>query len=283
MPEGITAKTRLLGVMGWPVEHSKSPLMQGAALRAAGLDYAYVAMPVTPDRVEEAVRGLRALGFRGCNVTIPHKVSVLKEMDELTETAAGVGAVNTIRIEEDGRLTGHNTDADGALDAVEQETGVSAEDAHVVVIGAGGAARGSVYGAAKRGAAKITLVNRTKSRAEELTAEMQRHFPSIEFHVPQSVEADTLSDARIVLQMTSLGMKDGHPLPIDPALLPADCVALEAVYAPLQTRWKTACEERGIRTIDGLAMLVAQGALSFEYWTGVAPDREVMRRALMDG
>lgn len=276
----ITAKTRLLGVMGWPVGHSRSPLMHAAAIAKAGIDYAYVAFPVRPENVVEAVRGLRALGFRGCNVTIPHKEAVVACIDELTPTAQRAGAVNTIVVEDDGRLVGHNTDVAGAMDAVQQETGAVAEGRHVLVLGGGGAARAAACGAAERRASKVTIVNRTVEKAQRIADEFAARFPETKFRATSEIRAHNLADVAIVLQVTSLGMKPGDPLPVDPALLPADCVALEAVYAPLETEWLKACRARGLRTVDGLAMLVAQGALSFEMWTGVPADRAAMRAAI---
>lgn len=277
----ITAKTRLLGVMGWPVGHSRSPVMHAAAIAKAGLDYAYVAFPVRPERVGEAVLGLRALGFRGCNVTLPHKEAVVPFMDELTPIASRAGVVNTIIVEDDGRLIGHNTDVAGALDAVEQDTGVRAAGRHVVVLGGGGAARAAVCGAGERGASRVTIVNRTVEKVQRIAEEFRVRYPRTTFAVPAAVDADAVSDAAIVIQATSLGMKPGDALPMDPALLPRDAVALEAVYVPLETEWLKACRARGMRTVDGLAMLVAQGALSFEMWTNVSADRAAMRAAIV--
>lgn len=281
VPE-ISGTTRLLGVIGWPVEHSRSPRMQNAALRAAGLDYAYVPLAVPPDRVGEAVRGLRALGFRGANVTIPHKIAVMEHLDELTPAARGIGAVNTITVEPDGRLLGDNTDCDGAMEAVEEAFGVTARGEEVIVIGAGGAARATAWGAAARGARRVTLVNRTLERAEALARSLALHHPGTEFRVIAAPTSEQLRGARLIFQMTSLGMKPGDPLPLDPALLPREAIALEAVYSPLQTAWMQRCRDRGIRVVDGLAMLVAQGARSFQIWTGQPADRAAMRQALSD-
>ncbi|MBX3730314.1 MAG: shikimate dehydrogenase [Candidatus Sumerlaeia bacterium] len=278
---GITGKTGVLGVIGWPVAHSRSPQMQAAAIAAAGLDLAYVALPVEPARVGDAVRGLRALGFRGCNVTIPHKVAVIEYLDELTPAARGIGAVNTIEVRSDGRLVGHNTDADGGLAAVAFETGADAGGADVLVLGAGGAARAVAWGAAARGARRVTFVNRTRGKADALVADLATAHPRTDFRVLESPVAADLATVGIVFQMTSLGMKPDDPLPLDPALLPAGAAGLEAVYSPLETPWLRACRARGLRIADGLTMLVGQGALAFEIWTGQTADREAMRRALV--
>lgn len=278
----ITGKTRLLGVIGWPVEHTRSPGMQAAAIEAAEVDFTYVPLPVAPERVGEAVRGLRALGFRGVNVTVPHKQAVIPFLDTLSPTAQGIGAVNTIVVEEDGTLRGENTDADGALHALEEETGTNVRGASVAVIGAGGAGRAAAFGAAQRGAARVVLLNRTADRARVIAEDLRKVFPQTRVDVPEAPTRETLADCSIFLQMTSLGMKPGDALPLDPALMPAEAVGLEAVYAPLETPWRKGCQARGMRIVDGLAMLVAQGARSFELWTGRPADTAAMRRALME-
>jgi shikimate dehydrogenase len=254
--------------------------MQAAAIQSAGLDFAYVPLPVHPEKLPEAVWGLRALGFRGCNVTIPHKVAVVGLMDELTPAARGICAVNTILLSEDGRLVGDNTDCEGAFDAIEDGTGVSPAGLEVLVIGAGGAAMACAWGAAARGAEVVRLLNRTKSKAEEIVRAMASQHPATRFEVVGSGDREAIGACRIVLQMTSLGMKPGDALPLDPGLVRSDAVVLEAVYSPLETPWLGACRERGLRAVDGLAMLVGQGALSFERWTGVHADRRAMKAAI---
>jgi shikimate dehydrogenase len=255
-------------------------MMHAAAIEAAGLDYAYVPLAVSPDRLAEAVRGLGALGFRGCNVTIPHKVAVAGLMDALTPAARGIGAVNTILLEEDGRLVGDNTDCEGAFDAIEDVTGVSPAGREVLVIGAGGAAMACAWGAAARGARVVRVLNRTRARAEEVVRAMAAQHPGCHFEVVACTDRERIAACGIVLQMTSLGMKPGDALPLDPETLDSDAVVLEAVYSPLVTPWLQRCRERGLRAVDGLAMLVGQGALAFERWTGVRADRRAMKAAI---
>ncbi len=279
----INGETRLLGVMGWPVSHSRSPVMHAAAIQSAGLNYAYVPVSVHPDRVAEAVNGLRALGFRGCNVTIPHKTAIIPFMDELTPTAKGAGAVNTIVIEDDGRMVGDNTDVAGAYDAILAEKGANVEGGHVIVVGAGGAARACAWGGGDRGAARVTIVNRTVEKAVALAEEFGPVFPGTAYEAARTTTPELLANATVVLQMTSLGMKPGDSLPFDPQHLSPSAVVLEAVYAPLETELLAECRHRRISTVDGLSMLVAQGALSLEKWTGVEVDRLAMRTALLTG
>ena len=278
----INGSTRLLGVIGWPVRHSRSPQMHAAAIEAAGLDLAYVPMEVAPERLADAIAGLRALGFLGCNVTIPHKVGVAQLADELTPAARAIGAANTLTFRPDSSIEGHNTDAEGAFEALEGDLpGFSAKGATVLVLGAGGTARGVAWGAAARGAARVLILNRTVATAQALAAEMQGLWPGREFRaLHEASQVSQLDQLDVVLQATSLGMKPADALPIDPAMLPATAAVLEAVYSPLETPFLAACRARGMRCVDGLSMLVAQGALSFERWTGIRPDRAAMRRAI---
>lgn len=281
----ITGTTRLLGVMGWPIAHTRSPRMHAAAIRAAGLDLAYVPLPVRPDALGDAVSGLRALGFIGCNVTIPHKVEVARLCDLLTPAARGIGAVNTLIIDQaTGHITGGNTDTDGAFEAVEEETGVGVSGRSVLILGGGGTAQAVAWGAGARGAAEVLLLNRTREKAQRLADEMAPQHPATRFRAVGLDEVRaSWGEVAVVFQLTSLGMKPDDPLPLDPALLPAGCVVLEAVYSPLETPFLRACRGRGLRVVDGLGMLVAQGARSFELWTRVSPNRAAMKAAVMSG
>ena len=174
----IYGHTRVAAVIGWPIEHSVSPPMHNAAFRALGMDWCYVAFAVPPERLAEAVAGARALGVRGMNVTVPHKLALLPLMDELTPAARAIGAANTIIFGDDGRLRGHNTDAAGFSRAL-GEAGVATEGVHALVLGAGGAARAVVYALALAGA-QITLLNRTPERAEALATEFGGLNPAAE-------------------------------------------------------------------------------------------------------
>lgn len=277
----ITGKTRLLGVMGDPVSHSKSPEMHAAALEEAGLDVAYVPLPVKAERLEEAVRGLRALGFVGCNVTLPHKEGVAKLMDELTPEARLAGTVNTIRIEENGRLFGHNTDVVGAVNALTGQ-GANFQGAEVLILGAGGAARGSAIGAALAGASRITFLNRNLDRARRLAAEFKElnEIAHCEFQVVESPAVIDFEKVGIVLQMTSLGMREDDPMPLSPEVLTSDTFILEAVYSPPVTKFLNKSLSLGLPSVDGFHMLIEQGAASFEFWFGKSPSRERMAQVL---
>lgn len=285
----LTGKSRLLGIMGWPVAHSRSPQMQNAAIRAAGLDAVYVPLPVHPDNLGHVVRTLPMLGFVGVNVTIPHKQRVIEFLDKLTPEAETIGAVNTIRVEKDGKLTGHNSDCLGAVGAMEND-GTTVKGKTAVIIGAGGAGRGVAAGCAMAGARRIIILNRNRLKSWDLVDELKSKIRPAEgiewqeFDLKAGFDPAALDwhSVDAVYQMTSLGMEGDETLPMDVGLLRPDCHVLEAVYAPLETPFLKAARARGLRTSDGLAMLLEQGALSFQFWFGKAPDRQVMRGALSD-
>ena len=281
----ISAATRVLGVIGHPVAHSFSPAMHNAAIAALGVDYVYVAFCVAPDRTGDAVRGMRALGIRGLNVTIPHKLSVMDHLDDVSGEAAAVGAVNTISLESDGRLVGCNTDVYGLMTALRLTAGLDALPPHAVVLGAGGVARAAVYGlGGAQGVSRITILNRTVERAERL-AESLRGITGKPIDVrPTSAMREAFRDAGLVVNATSAGM---HPneqdSPVaDEALLHPGLTVYDTVFNPLDTRLMKQARARGARAFGGLDMLVFQGARSFEIWTGLKPSAEVMKAAVMD-
>jgi shikimate dehydrogenase len=256
-----------LGVCGWPVAHSRSPQMHNAALAAVGLqDWRYVRLPLPPELFAETVRALPAAGFRGANVTIPHKRAALALADEATDAAQAIGAANTLTFFEDGRIHADNTDAPGLLAALgEDPAGRSA-----LVLGAGGAGRAAAWALASAGA-DVAIWNRTPERARALAAEL-------------GVRAVTTAEpAQILVQCTSVGLHDPDAtfkaLPLRADDLGAGSLVVDMVYRAGGTRLLEAARTRGARVIDGLEILIAQGAASFERWTGLAAPREAMREA----
>lgn len=276
----INGETKLLGVMGWPVSHTKSPLFQNAGLRADGVNAVYVPLPVAPENVGDAVRGLRALGFVGCNVTIPHKLAVMPFLDRLTGAASLIGAVNTIRIERDGSLTGENTDWQGIVKAL-QLTGGELWGKSVAIVGAGGAGRAAAVACHLEDSRRIIVLNRTKDRADELV-DWLRDIPEneAEVHAATLEEGCDWENIDVVLQMSSIGMHNEGIVPVPVDRLPAHCHVLDAVYAPLETRFLREARERGLKTTDGLEMLLQQGIAAYEFWLGTKPNRDAMRAAL---
>jgi shikimate dehydrogenase len=253
----------LTGVLGFPVAHSRSPAMMNAAFAALGLDWRYVKLPVPPERFAETARALPGSGYRGANVTIPHKLAACELADELTPAAAAIGAANTLRFE-DGRVLADNTDAGGLLDALgEDPRGRSA-----LVLGAGGAGRAAVW-ALREAGAEVAVWNRTSDRATALAAEQ-----GVEVAATPGRAVDMLVNA------TSLGLH-GEDLPAELELRPAGLV-VDLVYGPAPTALCRWAESAGARVVDGLEVLVRQGARSLEWWTGHRAPLDVMRRASSD-
>jgi shikimate dehydrogenase len=259
-----------LGVCGWPVAHSRSPQMHNAALRATGLeDWRYLRLPLPADLFAETVRALPAAGFRGVNVTIPHKAAALALADGASDAALEIGAANTLTFE-DGRILADNTDAPGLLDAVGESYSLAGRSA--LVLGAGGSARAVVWALRRSGVADIAIWNRTPERARALAADLGGRA----VETPEPVE--------IVVNCTSVGLHDPaetfKALPIDADSLGAGSLVVDLVYRAGGTRLLEAARTRGASVIDGLDILVAQGAASFERWTGRAAPRQAMREAV---
>lgn len=282
----ISGKTAVVGLIGYPVSHSISPPMHNSAFASLGLDWTYVPLPVPtePDsRTAEAVLGLRALGLRGCNVTVPHKQSLIPYLDRVSQAVEAIGAVNTIRVEEDGSLFGDNTDAPGFVRDL-ADHGTDADGMNALVLGAGGSARAVVFGLAEAGCRSIAILNRTRSKAEELATTMQDFFPhcSITAGDLATALAAAAHGADLIVNSTSLGMTpqvDTTPWDESIAFRP-DQVVYDLVYNPAQTRFLRNASCDGAKTINGLGMLVWQGAISFEIWTARDAPVEVMRQAV---
>lgn len=277
----LDSHTVMYGVFGDPVRHSKSPIMLNRAFEASGLNAAYAAFHILPGTLKDAVAGIRALGFRGVNVTIPHKVEVMSYLDEIDEGAQAIGAVNTI-VNDGGKLIGYNTDGIGYVRSLKEETGIRLEGKKVLMIGAGGAARGVGYALAREGAAHLFIANRTKAKADELAASMSA-FASASSHGTDKLQ-QLAAEADLIVNNTSLGMHpdvDGTPIPAE--WIREDAVASDLVYNPLVTRFLREAKARGAIAHSGLGMFVYQGAYAFEYWTGlpapVAAMREVVERS----
>ncbi len=278
--------TTLLGIFGDPVEHSRSPRMHGAAIAVLGLDAVYVPLHVRAEKLPAAVEALSALGFRGVNVTLPHKQTIMALMHELDETAEAIGAVNTVVCEGDA-LIGRNTDAPGLRRSLE-EHGLSLGGMRALVLGAGGAARASVVALAHAGAERIVAASRTVERADQmmrdLASAMRNHASSLESKALASIES-ALPDMDLVIQATSATLNGGvdaerfaAQLPLEQ--LPEAAWVVDLVYEPRQTTVLRKASARGLRTVDGLGMLLHQGALSFEHWLGQSPPLGAMREAL---
>lgn len=278
----ISGTTRLTGIIGWPVAHSLSPAMHNAAFAALGLDMAYVALPVPPRRVGPAVEGLAALGFRGVNVTMPHKAAVLPHLDTASDDARLISAVNTIVIDHNGALAGHNTDVGGFVAALREVVPETLDGAGVLLVGAGGAARAAALGLARLGVARCTVVVRRPAQGEELARMLAPAAPRLRFAVVALDELDgaAVRGADIVVNATPLGMDESLKVPgvlVDN--IRRDHIVYDVVYGQRPTTSLARARAQGARAIDGSAMLAWQAALAFELWTGRAAPLEVMRSA----
>jgi len=279
----ITGRTRVLGVVGHPVEHTSSPAMHNAAIQALGLDYVYVAFHVRPEGLGQALAGMRGLELHGLNVTVPHKLAVMEWLDEISEEACTIGAVNTV-VRHEGRLTGHNTDAYGALAALRQDGGLDRLPARVALLGAGGAARAILYGLLGRPEVEeVLLLNRTVDRAEQLANDLDPQAAKVRVGRLGPDSGGRVREAGLLVNATSVGMhprEDESPL-ADPGCLRPGMVVLDIVYNPLRTRLLAQAEAAGARAVPGLGMLAHQGARSFALWTGVEPPVAVMLEAAL--
>jgi len=279
----LTGKTKLCGLIGDPVEHTMSPAMHNAAFAKMGLDFVYVPFRVKPEDLPQAVAGMKALNIRGLNVTIPHKVAIRSLRGELDPLAEKIGAVNTV-VNDSGILQGFNTDAIGFLEALMQR-GAEPKGKKVVVLGAGGAGRAASFVLAERGA-QLLILNRRQELgwAEELAEQLTQAFGK-EVRAMELTDgnlAQALDGAYILVNATSVGMTPNtDETPVGADLLKPSLVVFDVVYNPVKTKLMRQAEQIGAQTISGLEMLVWQGALAFELWTGAKPPVELMRKEVL--
>jgi len=289
VPEGVVKKPPsfprepgLLGIVGNPVRASLSPAMQQAALRHAKLDACYRAFEIAPDQLRPVLRALPPLGFWGINVTIPYKEKVVALLDEVDEQAGAIGAVNTVVVR-DGRLFGHNTDAEGFRVALEIEGRTALPGARVLIVGAGGAARAVAFACLARGCGQLLIANRTAARARSLCRALRANFPAADVAaaVTGGAEGNRLvGSCGVVVNTTPLGGNPADPPPVPLAALRRGQTVVDIVYRPRRTPLLLAAAAAGATTVDGLQMLLHQGALAFALWTGREAPTAVMRRAL---
>lgn len=259
----------MAGVMGHPVMHSRSPMLHNYWLEKHRLAGHYMPLAVKPEEIEKALRALPALGFAGCNLTMPHKETAVGVMDRVSPLVRKVGAMNCVVVASDGSLEGHNFEAFGYAESLVQEIpGWRADAGPIVVLGAGGGARAVVAGLAERGAREIRVINRSPARAEKLVHDLGS--PAVAR--PWDSRHDALADAVLVVNATSQGMHGQRPLDIDLAKLPASAAVSDLVYAPKETLFLATARARGNRTVNGLGMLLNQARPAFKAWFGVMPE-----------
>ena len=276
----IDGKTDLVGVMGWPISHSFSPAMHNAALKALGLNWVYIPLPVPPGRVGDALRGLPALGFRGVNVTVPHKQAVMPFLDEVSGAAQAIGAVNTILVESESRISGFNTDWRGFLaDLAAQDVAIDGRDC--LVLGAGGSARAVVHGLSRENG-RVYLLARRVSQAQQVASAIGGD--AVVQVRPLEALAETALELQtpLVVNTTPLGMTPAVEQSVWPeeTPVPAGSFFYDLVYNPAETQFMRQALAAGCRTSNGLGMLLRQGAAALALWAGMEPDLLIMKVAL---
>ena len=263
----ISGSTRVYGILGHPVAHSLSPLMQTFAFQHLHLDCLYAPFPVLPERLPQALAGALALGVGGLNVTIPHKEAIMPLLDEVTAEAELIGAVNTVAIR-DGRTIGYNTDGVGFLLPL-RELNLSFAAASACLLGAGGAARAIAIALLQAGCPELTLCNRTAARAQRLSDELRQHFPQTRLRcAPFENAADAAREATLIVNATSLGLHPSDPQPLPATAFRPEHVVYDIIYRPLYTTFLQTARQRGARVAPGIEMLIGQGAEAFRIWTG---------------
>ncbi|GIX46607.1 MAG: shikimate dehydrogenase (NADP(+)) [Candidatus Tectimicrobiota bacterium] len=273
----LSGTTRLYGLMGYPLGHSLSPFMHTLAFHHHGLDSLYVPFPVPPTRLPEAVRGAVALGVQGFNVTIPHKEAILPLLDELAPEAELMGAVNTVCVV-DGRTRGHNTDGQGFLQPL-QALSLRVSELPALVLGAGGAARAVAVALLQAGCPALTLANRTYERGERLAVALQQRFPHAQVRaVPLTRAADSAAECRLIVNATAVGLASGQAELLPAACLRAEHIVYDLVYRPLYTALLQTARRHEATVIPGIEMLLGQGAVAFQLWTGLPFPMDLVRQ-----
>ncbi|MBD8499042.1 shikimate dehydrogenase [Paenibacillus arenosi] len=278
----ISSNTQLLAVIGDPIRQSKSPLMHNAALQACHWDGVYTAFQVPSEQLEQAIAGMRALGIKGMNVTIPHKEQVIHYLDQLDESASASGAVNTI-VNDNGTLIGYNTDGLGYVRSLKEESGVDVSSASILIIGAGGAARGIAYALLREGCHKLYVANRTQDRAIQLAEDLAKFGTVFPIGIDEGIPDLHPDEVNVVIQTTSVGM---HPnvdeSPVAGSWLRQHMVVSDIIYNPLRTKLLQSAEQLGATVHEGLGMFVYQGAIAFELWTQQPAPTALMRQTVYD-
>ncbi len=274
-------KAELVACLGQPVAENPTGAMQEAAFAALGLNWRYLTVEVSPDKLKDAILGVRAFGMQGINLTIPHKVAVIEHLDEIAPDAALIGAVNTVR-REGGKLIGENTDGKGFLRGVRENGGLDPKGKRVVVLGAGGAARAIVAELALAGAGDLLVVNRSLPRGETMVSDLRSRTKAQIRLEPWQGTYVVPPNVDLLVNATSIGLyPDIHSMPpVDLRDAHRDMLVCDVVFNPPDTLFLQAARERGMPTVDGLAMLVYQGVIGFELWTGQRAPQEVMMQAL---
>jgi shikimate dehydrogenase len=280
----INGETKLTGIIGYPLIYTLSPKIQNAAFINAGLNWCYVPLRIENKNLPDAVRGLKALGFKGVNVTMPYKEVVLEYMDEITSYAKMVNAVNTIFLVEE-KLVGYNTDGAGFLASIQKNTDFDLKDKAALIIGAGGAAKSVVISLASAGVRKIIILNRTFEKAQIIEKLLKENFKDVETKIFDSTSnlEKVISETDIIVNTTPIGMSlkvNESPVPVE--YISSRHFVYDLIYRPKETFLLNQAKKRGAKTLNGISMLIYQGAESFKIWTGIYPQIDSMLKAIND-
>ncbi|NLC76995.1 MAG: shikimate dehydrogenase [Clostridia bacterium] len=280
---GSDNTSRLVGIIGYPLGHSLSPAMHNGAFQHLGLGYHYVAFPVKPEDLAQAIAGLKALNIAGCNVTIPYKEKVIPLLDHLDRDAALLGAVNTI-VNRDGELWGYNTDGAGFLRSLREVGKIEVDGRSVLIMGAGGAARAVAFALAKEGAGRLIIANRSRDKGEKLAADIRQHFacPVQTCDLAMPSLREELKSVQLLINTLPLGMfpqTEAMP-PVEPEWLKPPITVCDLIYNPPKTKLLAMAEKQGCPVLNGEGMLVYQGAAAFKLWTGYEAPVDIMRSVI---
>ncbi|MBI4649878.1 shikimate dehydrogenase [Candidatus Desantisbacteria bacterium] len=278
----MPATIQLLGIFGFPISHTLSPYMHNAVCKKLNLPYFYAPFEISSEKLDKAIDSVRTLKISGINITIPHKEKVIQYLDEISSEAKLIGAVNTIK-NDNGKLIGYNTDGKGFIAALKEDTGILPGKRSFLIFGAGGACRSIAIQLALDGAKKIIIANRTLDKAENIADNIRKNIPACDVQaILLNKIADIISDEYILINTTPLGMKESDSPIFDYSLLSKIKIVVDIIYNPPQTPLLKEAQKFDARTANGLNMLVFQGALAFEIWTGIKPPILVMREALIE-
>lgn len=281
----INTQTKLYGLLGYPLSHSFSPLMQNAAFEECKLNNIYIPIEAVPENLEAVVKGIAKMNFGGFNITKPYKLDIMKYLDEIDDYASCIGAVNTVNIK-DGKLKGYNTDGTGFLRSFEKSTGSKITGKNVFILGSGGASRAISMTLALNKAKDIYICNRTYDKAVELSNNINKQFGNVSRAIPMGHEImkSAINNSHVFINTTSIGMLPYSDVsPIDKMIINKNLVVCDAVYNPRKTKLILDAENIGCKTVLGLGMLVYQGIEAFEIWTGISAPEELMVKKVDEG
>lgn len=275
----VTSKTKIYGLLGYPVKHSLSPLIHNAAFKTKGIDACYLCFETKPEDIKQAIDGIRALNIQGVNLTIPHKEIAVPYLDEIDKDAEIIGAINTI-VRRKNRLIGYNTDAEGFIKALKKDLKLDLKRKSVFLFGAGGAGKAVAISLAKYGAKQIFVVEKNKKKAKSLLESIKRNFPHTQIELTHSHNQEAIKKAHLLVNATPIGMNPNDNLIVNPVYFSSRLNIFDIVYNTAETKLLRVARKKGLKAINGLGMLIYQAALSFELWTGEQAPFDVMKKAL---